>query len=69
MKDLIHSWKFWVAIAVAVLLVIGIVLYLCVPEFKDIVKSIGICLGCILAGFIGGYFAGQKYGRKFYRKE
>lgn len=54
MKEFWKTWQFWVAVAAVLLIIAGVVVYLCVPEFKDLIKSIAICIGCILAGFIGG---------------
>lgn len=57
MKDLIKSWKFWVAIIAAVLVLVTVVLCFTVPTFAY--ATGGLLIGA-LAGFIGGYFVGQK---------
>ena len=59
MREFWKSWKFWLAVAAAILVIVGVVLYIYVPEFRDFIKSVGICIGCVLAGFIGGYYVGK----------
>lgn len=53
------NWKFWVAVAAVVLVLVAVVLFFTVPKFAQIV-------GGALAGIIIGYFAGyvvcKKYG-------
>lgn len=63
MKEFWKTWQFWVAVAAVLLIIAGVVVYLCVPEFKDFIKSIAICIGNLLAGFIGG-FCVAKYAIK-----
>ena len=55
MKDFWKSWKFWVAIAVVLMLIIGLVLYFTVPAFKDVLLNIAIGIGGIAIGWIIGY--------------
>ena len=65
MKEFWKSWKFWAAVAAVILVIVLTVLYLCVPAFHDLIKSIAICIGCALAGFIGGFYVGKyKYAVK-----
>ena len=54
MKDFWKSWKFWVAIAVVLMLIIGLVLYFTVPAFKDVLLNIAIGIGGIAIGWIIG---------------
>jgi len=61
MKDLVKNWKFWVAIAAALLAIVAVVLYFVSPKFCYAVS--GLFVGA-LAGFIGGYFVGRKYEAK-----
>lgn len=54
MKELIKSWKFWVAIAAAVLIIVAVVLFFTVPKFAQVIGGglvgliIGFALGCFL---------------------
>ena len=59
MKDLVKSWKFWVAVAAVVLAIVAVVLYFVSPKFCY--AASGLLIG-LLGGFIGGYFVGKKYG-------
>ena len=59
MKDLLKSWKFWVAVVAAVLVLVTVVLCFTVPTVAY--ATGGLLIGA-LAGFIGGYFVGKKYG-------
>ena len=59
MKDFIHSWKFWVAIAAVVLAIVAVVLYFVSPKFCY--AASGLLVGAF-AGFIAGYFVCRKYG-------
>lgn len=61
MKDLLKSWKFWVAVAAVVLAIVAVVLYFVSPKFCY--AASGLLIGA-LGGFIGGYFVGKKYGIK-----
>lgn len=60
MKDLLKKWKFWVAIAAVVLIIVGVILYFTVPQFKVVVweAAAGILLVCI--GFAVGYYVRNK---------
>ena len=60
MKDLIHNWKFWVAIAAVVLAIIAVVLYFVSTKFCY--AASGLLIGTF-AGFIAGYFVCRKYGK------
>jgi hypothetical protein len=57
MKEFWKSWKFWVAVAAVVLLIVAVVLYFVSPRFCYAVS--GLLIGA-LAGFIGGYFVGKR---------
>ena len=57
MKEFWKSWKFWVAVAAVVLLIVAVVLYFVSPRFCYAVS--GLLIGA-LAGLIGGYFIGKK---------
>ena len=59
MKDFIHSWKFWVAIAAVVLAIVAVVLWFTCRPFCY--ATSGFLIGAF-AGFIGGYYVGKKYG-------
>lgn len=50
MKDLLKSWKFWVALAAVVLVIVCIVLFFTVPEFAQVTGGalIGLIVGAIL---------------------
>lgn len=64
MKDLLKSWKFWVAVAAVVLAIVAVVLYFAVPQFKVVVWETAAGILLVVGGFIGGYFVGKKYGLK-----
>ena len=56
MSEFWKSWKFWVAVAVAVLVIVGTVLYFTVPAIKAMVLEIaGGCL-IFLVGWLVGHF-------------
>lgn len=57
MKDVLKSWKFWVAIAAVVLAIVAVVLYFVSPKFCY--AASGLLIGA-LGGFIGGFFVGKK---------
>lgn len=59
MKDILKNWKFWVAVAAVVLVIVAVVLWFVSPKFCY--AASGLLIGA-LAGFIGGYFVGKKYG-------
>ena len=69
MKDLIKSWKLWVAIAAIVLVIVGIILYFTVPQFKVVVWEIAASILLVIAGFIAGYLVGKKVVLKAYAKK
>ena len=60
MKEFWKTWQFWVAAASVLLIIAGVVVYLCVPEFKDFIKSVLItcCVGAACFGI--GYWIGIK---------
>ena len=60
MKEFWKTWQFWVAVASVLLIIAGVVVYLCVPEFKDFIKSVLItcCVGAACFGI--GYWIGIK---------
>ena len=60
MKDLIESWKFWVAIAAVILVIVGIILYFTVPQFKVVVWETAAGILLVVVGFIAGYLIGKK---------
>ena len=60
MKEFWKTWQFLVAVAAVLLIIAGVVAYLCVPEFKDFIKSVLItcCVGAACFGI--GYWIGIK---------
>ena len=66
MKDLIKSWKFWVAIAAVVLIIVGVILYFTVPQFKVVMWETAAGILLIVVGFITGYLVGKKVVLKAY---
>ena len=60
MKEFWKTWQFWVAVAAVLLIIAGVVVYLCVPEFKDFIKSVLIACGVGTACFSIGYWIGAK---------
>lgn len=60
MKEFWKTWQFWVAVAAVLLIVAGVVVYLCVPEFKDLIKSVLIACGVGAACFGIGYWIDAK---------
>lgn len=66
MKDLIKSWKFWVAVATVVLVIVGIILYFTVPQFKVVVWETAAGILLVVVGFIAGYLIGKKVVLKAY---
>lgn len=59
MKEFWKDWRFWVAVAAVVLLIVCVILWFVSPKFCY--AASGLLIGA-LAGFIGGYFVGKKYG-------
>ena len=57
MKDLVKNWKFWVAIAAALLAIVAVVLFFTVPKFAQVVG--GGLVGLII-GFAIGFILGKK---------
>ena len=68
MKDLVKSWKFWVAVATIVLIIVGIILYFTVPQFKMVVWETAAGILLVVVGFIVGYLVGKKVVLKAYAK-
>ena len=60
MKDLIKSYKFWVAIAAVVLVIVGIILYFTVPAFKIVVWEAAAGILLFVAGWIVGHYVEKK---------
>lgn len=60
MKEFWKTWQFWVAVAAVLLIIAGVVVYLCVPEFKDFIKNVLIACGVGAACFGIGYWIGAK---------
>lgn len=60
MKDLVKNWKFWVAIAAVVLVIVGIILYFTVPAFKVVVWEAAAGILLVGIGFAIGYYVGNK---------
>lgn len=58
MREFWKDWRFWAAVAVAVLVIVAIVLWFVSPKFCYAVSALLIGL---FAGFIIGYFTGKKY--------
>ena len=56
MKDFWKSWKFWVAVAAAVLLIVGVVLYFTVPAFKTVILEILADVLIFVVGAIVGHY-------------
>ena len=54
MKDFWKTWQFWVAVAVALLIIVGFVLYFTVPQFKAVVLE---CAGGALIFILGAIFS------------
>ena len=66
MKDLVKSWKFWVAVTTVVLIIVGVILYFTIPQFKVVVWEIAAGILLVVAGFIAGYLIGKKVVLKAY---
>lgn len=60
MKEFWKSWKFWVAVAAVVLLIVAVVLWFTLPSFREVVAE--ILLGIILLAF--GFGSGVWYINK-----
>lgn len=54
------SWKFWVAVAAVILLIVATVLYFTVPGFRQAVIAIVAAVAVIALSFGIGYWLGQK---------
>ena len=56
MKEFWKTWQFWVAVASVLLIIAGVVVYLCVPEFKEFINSVlitcGVCAACFGIGYL-----------------
>ena len=59
MKEFWKSWKFWLAVVAAVLLIVAVVLYFTYPVFCYAVS--GFLIGGLLFFIIGYYVAKKQY--------
>ena len=59
--NILKSWKFWLAVAAVVALIVCVVLWFVSPKFCF--AASGLLIGLLL-GFIAGYFVHKYYGEK-----
>ena len=59
MSEFLKSWKFWVAIAAVVLVIVGVVLYFTVPAFKTFVLEILAAVLIFVCGAITSWLIGR----------
>lgn len=57
------NWKVWVALAAVVLLIVAVVLWFCVPSFREVVEEILLGIILLACGFGSGvWYISKKKG-------
>lgn len=57
------NWKLWVAVAAVVLLIVAVVLWFCVPSFREVVAEILLGIILLACGFGSGvWYISKKKG-------